>query len=64
MSRVEHTQTHHFNWPHVNVLILIGWIYKIIQEHEKSFDENNLRDFIDAFIFEKRKENSSYFTVT
>ena len=32
----------------------------IIQEHEKTFDENSLRDFIDAFIVEKRKGHPDF----
>ena len=35
----------------------------IVKEHEESFDENNLRDFIDAFIAEKRKGEDSTFSV-
>ena len=34
-----------------------------MKEHENTFDQNNLRDFIDAFIAEKRKDNDSSFTV-
>ena len=35
----------------------------IVIEHKESFDENNLRDFIDAFIAEKRKGEDSTFSV-
>jgi len=34
-----------------------------VQEHEKTFDENNIRDFIDAFIVEKRKAQDASFKV-
>ena len=32
-------------------------------EHEKSFDDNNLRDFIDVFIAERKERNDCTFTV-
>ena len=35
----------------------------MIEEHQKTFDENNLRDFIDAFIAEQRKGEDSHFSV-
>jgi len=35
----------------------------VVQEHEKTFDENNIRDFIDAFIVEKRKSQDASFKV-
>ena len=35
----------------------------MIEEHEKNHDENNVRDFIDAFIQEKRKGKDPSFTV-
>ena len=40
------------------------WVKEIAKEHEETFDENNLRDFIDAFILEKRKGTDPYFTVS
>ena len=42
---------------------LVDWISEIMKEHEKTCDEKNLRDFINAFITEKRKGNNSTFTV-
>jgi len=36
----------------------------IIKEHEATFDENSIRDFIDAFIAEKRKGNDPNFSVS
>jgi len=43
--------------------MITDWTTKIIEEHKKTFDDNNLRDFIDAFIAEERKENDNSFTV-
>ena len=34
-----------------------------MKEHEKTFDENNLRDFIDSFLLEKKKNTDPSFTV-
>ena len=41
---------------------IVVWFESMAEEHEKTYDENNMRDFIDAFIQEKRKGNDSYFT--
>ena len=43
--------------------MMLDWMRVIIKEHEESFDENNLRDFVDAFIAEKRKGENSTFSV-
>nr|XP_018667221.1 methyl farnesoate epoxidase isoform X1 [Ciona intestinalis] len=37
-------------------------ISEITEEHKNSFDENNLRDFIDIFLLEMKRRNSEYFT--
>ena len=42
---------------------MLDWMRVIIKEHEESFDENSLRDFVDAFIAEKRKGENSTFSV-
>ena len=33
-----------------------AYIYKEIEAHELSYDKNNIRDFIDMFIFSKAKK--------
>ena len=48
-------------WP--NESLFLDWLNEIVEEHEKTFDENNLRDFIDAFIVEKRKGKDDSFKV-
>ena len=40
------------------------WLREIVNEHEKTFDPENLRDFIDAFIAEKRKGTDKTFEVS
>ena len=52
-----------FALAHILDSFFTDWFGNIVNEHEKSYDENNIRDFIDAFIFEKRKEKDSTFTV-
>ena len=47
----------------VKTAIFAVWLRNIVEEHERSFDENNIRDFIDAFILEKKKGKDSSFTV-
>ena len=59
--------------PLINQLYAIKWakfffvitdqLETIIEEHEKTYDENNIRDFIDAFLQEKKKGTDSTFTV-
>jgi len=46
-----------FNFAHLD------WINEFVEEHEKTFDENNTRDFIDAFILEKQKGQDHSFKV-
>ena len=43
--------------------MMLDWMRVIIKEHEESFGENSLRDFVDAFIAEKRKGEDSTFSV-
>ena len=45
------------------LFLFLDWLNTIVEEHEKTFDENNIRDFIDAFIVEKRKEKDGSFKV-
>ena len=45
------------------ILSFTEWFETIIDEHEKSFNENSIRDFIDAFIQEKRKGKDPSFNV-
>ena len=39
-------------------------LYGIIDDHENTFDENNLRDFIDIFLKEMKNGNDSNFSVS
>ena len=39
------------------------WLDTIVQEHEETFDPNCRRDFIDAFLAEKKKGKDESFTV-
>ena len=36
------------------------WLNHLVVEHEKTLDENQLRDFIDAFLVEKRKGKKDF----
>ena len=35
-------------------------ICKILDEHRSTFDENNIRDFIDCYLKEQKKKNEAY----
>ena len=37
------------------------WLDEYVKEHEKTFDKDNIRDFIDAFIAEKKKGEDDSF---
>jgi len=50
-------------FKHNFICMLPVWLSGIVKEHEKTFDENNIRDFIDAFIVEKRKGKDNSFEV-
>ena len=39
-------------------------LYDIIDDHENTFDENNLRDFIDIFLKEMKNGNDPNFSVS
>ncbi|XP_026776880.3 cytochrome P450 2C23 [Pangasianodon hypophthalmus] len=44
---------------HQNASSLIGFIREVMEEHEKTLDTENLRDFIDAYLVEISKQKSS-----
>lgn len=50
--------------PEITIsFFFVVWINEIVEEHKRTFDENNFRDFIDAYLDEINKETDSSFTV-
>ncbi|CAK8678669.1 unnamed protein product [Clavelina lepadiformis] len=44
------------------ISVALEFIRKKIEEHNKTFNEDDLRDFVDAFLNESKKENNNGFT--
>ena len=45
------------------LLFDVEWLGTIVQEHKETFDPNCPRDFIDAFLAEKKKGKDESFSV-